>query len=166
MRWRARCKGSEESIMKIALLLITVLGLPSLSHAMLYASESQPASSGSSGAISGSIGYPSDAIPSLWVVAFQKDDLKKYQKVETAPNQATFVIQNLAPGSYVVVAYPKSNDPLRGGYSKAVPCGLLASCSDHSLIPVPVEAGKTSKGVQVTDWYAPENAFPPKPVNP
>jgi hypothetical protein len=157
---------------KIAsLLLITGTGLFLLFHDMLWASESQPASqplpsSGSSGAISGSIGYPSDAIPPLWIVAFQKDDLKKYQKVETSPNQATFVIQNLAPGSYVVVAYPKSNDPLRGGYSKAVPCGLLASCSDHSLIPVPVEAGKTSKGVQVTDWYAPENAFPPKPINP
>jgi len=66
----------------------------------------------------------------------------------------------------VVVAYPKSNDPLQGGYTKAVPCGLMATCTDHSLIPITVEAGKVAKEVKVTDWYAPDNTFPQKPVSP
>jgi len=137
---------------------------PASSHSTESRPASQPSDSAqTSGGISGTLGYPSDAIPPLWVVAFQSNDLKKFQKVETAKNQSTFVISNLAPGNYVIVAYPKTNDPLQGGYSKAVPCGLLASCTDHSLIPVTVEAGKMAKGVKVTDWYAPENTFPPKP---
>lgn len=127
--------------------------------------QSQPTSQAAVGAgsITGTLGYPSDAIPPLLVYAFLNEDHSKYQKVETGKNQSKFTISNLAPGAYVVVAYPKTNDPLQGGYSQAVPCGLLASCKDHSLIPVTVEAGKVATGVKVTDWYAPENSFPPKP---
>lgn len=144
-----------------AALFIGVLG-GLLCGAPLSAADTA-AMPGNTGRIAGTLGYPSDAIPPMIVVAFQSDNLSRYQKIETAPNQSAFALSNLLPGAYVVVAYPKGDGSLQGGYSKAVPCGLKAGCSDHSLIPVTVEAGKTASGVEVKDWYAPENAFPPKP---
>jgi len=114
------------------------------------------------GSISGSLGYPSDEVPALQVVAFAAGDFKKFYKTEVPKAQSSFTIQQVPPGSYVVVAYTLDS-PMRGGYSKAVACGLEAKCTDHSLVPVKVEAGKTAGGVELKDWYAPENAFPPRP---
>lgn len=116
------------------------------------------------GSVTGTLGYPSSGIPPLEVFAFNSQDLDEYYSVKTNTNQATFTINNIKPGQYVFVAYPQDSDQLAGGYSKMVPCGLLASCTDHSLIPVTISAGVTNQNiVEIKDWYAPEGTFPAKP---
>lgn len=113
------------------------------------------------GTIEGTLGYPSEGIPPLEVYAFNAGDKSIYFKTKTTQNQGTYALEKVPPGTYVVVAYAGSN--YAGGYSKAVPCGLSVICTDHSLIPVEVKTGETTKGVDLKDWYAPENTFPQKP---
>ena len=114
----------------------------------------------SPGAISGLLSYPSEAIPPLRVVAFNTQTGFFYF-VDTRENQATYLIEDLPPGIYHVVAYFQD---LAGGYSAAVPCGLTVSCTDHSLLNVSVTVGRTTTGIDPADWYAPPGAFPANPA--
>jgi hypothetical protein len=113
------------------------------------------------GSISGTLSYPSSFIPPLHVVAFRVDG-QYYRYVDTMQNQSTYQITGLAPGVYHVVAYIMDGS-YAGGYTQVVPCGLLASCTDHSLIDVTVESGKDTPNIDPGDWYAPDGTFPPKP---
>lgn len=113
------------------------------------------------GSISGRLSYPSEFIPPLRVVAFQVGGFN-YRYVDTMTNQATYRITGLPPGVYHVVAYVMDG-ALAGGYTQMVPCGLLASCTDHTLISVEVKAGQDTPNVNPGDWYAPEGTFPPRP---
>ena len=115
------------------------------------------------GSISGKIGYPSEGIPELTIYAIDTFDENKFFYVETGVNQTEFTIPDVDPGSYYVVAYSKTFDT-RGSYTNAVPCGLSVDCTDHTMIDVKVETGEKVSGVDVTDWYAPEGAFPNQPV--
>ncbi len=116
------------------------------------------------GSIEGTLGYPSEGIPPLEVIAFSMTNPGTYFKVETEENQGTYIIENLPEGNYKIVAYPKGGEAtFSGGYTKAVPCGLSVVCTDHSLIAVVVKAGEVTKGADPKDWYAPENSFPSKP---
>lgn len=116
------------------------------------------------GSIEGSLGYPSEQIPPLEVYALDTKDASNFFKVKTEQNQGTYVIDKVKPGTYHVVAYPQGQGSgFTGGYSKAVPCGLSVICTDHSLIPVEVKSGQSTKGIDPKDWYAPENSFPAKP---
>jgi hypothetical protein len=81
--------------------------------------------------------------------------------VTTEDGQSEYEL-SVAPGDYFVVAY-KLDGNLSAGYSQAVPCGLLNTCTDHSLIPVHVEAGQTVEGIDPQDWYAPPGTFPAMP---
>ncbi|MFZ6034965.1 MAG: hypothetical protein ACOYUB_02360 [Patescibacteria group bacterium] len=114
------------------------------------------------GSLEGDIGYPSEQIPPLEVYAFNSSDTGDYHKVKTVQNQGSYSFDDLPVGSYYVVAYAGSN--YSGGYTEAVPCGLSVSCTDHSLIKVEVKTNEVTKGVDLKDWYAPENTFPQKPV--
>ncbi len=115
------------------------------------------------GKIEGILGYPAEGIPVLEVYAFSVSDKTKFFKIKTFENQSQFTIDGVAPGTYYVVAYSINYSNLPGAYSKAVPCGLSVDCTDHSLIPVKVQAGESTSGVEVRDWYAPEGTFPVKP---
>ncbi|HEY2981938.1 MAG TPA: hypothetical protein VGJ22_12205 [Anaerolineales bacterium] len=121
----------------------------------------------SAGSISGSLSYPAEGIPPLRVVAYRVD-IDQYFYVDTLQNQNTYQIDNLPPATYHVVAYSIGGNGfpsgLAGGYSQAVPCGLSAACTDHSLIDVSVLAGQVSGGVNPQDWYAPEGTYPPMPA--
>ncbi|MBI2616704.1 hypothetical protein HYW55_01060 [Candidatus Gottesmanbacteria bacterium] len=131
-----------------------------------FSSPTEPLDESASqkGAITGVLGYPSEVIPALVVYAFKEGAGSMYFSVETKPNQGTFTIPNVDPGSYTVVAYVKDGpSTLSGGYTKAVACGLKVECTDHSLVIVEVKEGETVKGVEVRDWYAPEGTFPQKP---
>ena len=80
-------------------------------------------------------------------------------------NQSEYVLQ-VSPGTYYIVSYVDKKDGtpgMPGAYSQFVPCGLQASCSDHSLIAVAVAAGQTVTDIDPGDWYAPEGTFPPMP---
>ncbi len=119
------------------------------------------------GAIAGSLNYPSHFIPPQRVYAINTGSGQGYY-IETALNQGTFVMLGLPPGTYHVLARPRDQPPttaLIAGYTNAVACGLGVGCTDHSLINVTVAAGATRSGVDVFDWYAPPNTFPPEPAN-
>lgn len=115
------------------------------------------------GGIAGQLSYPSSFIPSMMVVAFDVNS-QTYRYVLTNENSSTYQIDGLAPGTYFVVAYPSGNTSYPGGYSQAVPCGLLATCTDHSLIPVEVKSGEIAQGINPGDFYAPEGTFPSAPA--
>jgi len=115
------------------------------------------------GSIAGQLSYPSSFIPSMVIVAFDAKS-PTYRYVVTNENSSTYQIDNLPVGSYYVVAYPANDSTYPGGYSQAVPCGLLASCTDHSLIPVNVLDGQVTQGINPGDFYAPPGTFPPSPV--
>jgi hypothetical protein len=129
--------------------------------------QDQPPQSTTSqpGSVSGQLSYPSEGIPALRVVAYNTNS-GYYYYMETAPNQSSYRIDGLPAGIYRVVAYGMEGVDLSGGYTHAVPCGLGANCTDHSLIDIPVEAGQETKDVNPTDWYAPPGSFPPDPVAP
>ena len=113
------------------------------------------------GSISGTLSYPSSFIPPWRVVAFQVDGFN-YRWVDTMQNQSTYQITGLAPGLYHVVAYIMDGT-YAGGYTQMVPCGLQASCTDHSLIEVEVKSGQDAPNVNPGDWYAPPGTFPAMP---
>ncbi|NWF64655.1 MAG: hypothetical protein HXY38_10150 [Chloroflexi bacterium] len=115
------------------------------------------------GSISGELSYPSNFIPSMTVVAFDAMSFN-YFYVVTNENSSIYQIDNLPPGSYFVVAYPGNDSSYPGGYSFAVPCGLQASCADHSLIAVEVKSGEVTQGINPGDFYAPPGTFPHSPV--
>ena len=106
------------------------------------------------GKISGALNYPSSFIPAQRVIAFNINTGYYYWQ-NTADGTGSYVFEELPPGKYHVLTYLIS-DPkaLMAGYSQAVPCGLLATCTDHSLIDVEVKAGQETTGINVLDWYA------------
>jgi hypothetical protein len=112
------------------------------------------------GRISGSLTYPGSSMPPIVVVAFNLDT-HYWWWVGTASGQSSYSIDNIPAGRYHVVAYGSGD--LAGGYTAAVPCGLTAACSDHSLLTIQVLPGETTQGVNPGDWYAPSGTFPPKP---
>ncbi len=116
------------------------------------------------GKVSGQLGYPSEVIPPLRVVAF---NLTKgtYLCVDTFQNQQYYEIKGLTPGDYVVIAYHHDQD-MAGGYTKYVTCMPFAPCEDHNLIHIHINAGVTVTNINPTDWYAPPGTFPPDPTLP
>ena len=119
------------------------------------------------GSISGSLAYPSEFIPAQRVIAFNIAT-GEYYWVNTVDGQGTYTLTDLPAATYHVVAYLVAlpHDLLAGGYSQAVPCGLLASCVDHSLIDIQLKAGEALAGTNPTDWYAGDPASAGWPLDP
>ena len=106
------------------------------------------------GTITGELGYPSEYIPPLRVVAFDVYS-EDYYYVDTQLNQETYEITGLPAGTYHVMAYVREEGPgISAGYSQAVPCGLSVDCNDHSLIDVMVYPGEVTEAVDPIDYYA------------
>ena len=115
------------------------------------------------GTITGLLSFPSERIPPLTIFAIRIDNgLLTYYSIETAADQASYAIE-VDPGIYNVFG---NRDDFAGGYTKYVTCGMGASCSDHSPLPVVVKAGKIVKNIDLADWYAPSGTFPPRPDGP
>jgi hypothetical protein len=113
------------------------------------------------GVIRGHLSYPSEYLPAQRIVAFDAATLAFVADVTTAEGQGTYEL-TVPAGDYYVVAYVLDGG-LGAGYSEAVPCGLLYTCTDHSLIPVHVGAGDIVEDIDPQDWYAPPGTFPPMP---
>ncbi len=113
------------------------------------------------GFIRGNLSYPSEFIPAQRVIAYRVLSMEVEADVTTAEGQSQFEL-SVAPGDYFVVAYTLDGT-MAAGYTQAVPCGLLASCTDHSLIPVHVDAGAAVENIDPQDWYAPQGTFPAMP---
>ena len=106
------------------------------------------------GDISGSLGYPSEYIPPLRVVAFDVNS-QDYYYVDTQRNQADYHLEDLPAGTYHVVAYVHEEGPdIPGAYTEFVTCGQTVECTDHSLIDVVVSPGTVMQGVDPVDFYA------------
>lgn len=106
------------------------------------------------GTISGSLGYPSEAIPPLRVVAFDIFS-DNFFYLDTAPNQGEYQLTGIPAGTYNVVSYLLNEEPhMSGGYSNFVTCGLSAECTDHELIDVLVYPGTDTTNINPVDWYA------------
>ncbi len=150
-----RCAWSEDAPQ-----LIQVTPMPSPTN--LPASETpKPTTAASPGAISGSLMYPSEWIPAMRIVAFEKDGDNWYSTT-TQTNASSYTITDVPPGIYHVVAYNLEFD-ISGGFTMAVTCGLTDGCNDHALVDIVVVAGQTTRGIDPWDWYAPDGAYPENP---
>lgn len=110
------------------------------------------------GTVTGALGYPSEVIPPL-TIYFENVDTADVLLLSTGESQGSYS-KTLPPGTYYVYAWLQTGG-LGGGYSAAVPCGLTAGCTDHSLLPVEVTAGATTAGIDIVDWYGPPGSVPP-----
>jgi hypothetical protein len=122
-----------------------------------------PAVQSTGGSISGKVCYPAGGIPPLFVY-LKNVQTSEIITRENAENVDHYDFLDVPAGRYIVFAYPVDTTyAVVGGYTQAVPCGLLASCEDHTPIEVIVEAGSITPDADVCDWYAPEGTFPERP---
>lgn len=131
-------------------------------------SASSARTTSATGAISGRLSYPSEFLPGQAIYAIPVSG-PGYYKVESVAYQGRYTILSVPPGDYFVFAvarFGSAQDRFRAGYTKAVPCGLDAGCTDHSAIPVHVDAGRTTPGIDPSDWYADLDQFPLIPDGP
>ena len=106
------------------------------------------------GSISGNLGYPSEAIPPLRIVAFDTNS-DEFFYTDTVLNQTEFQLTGIPAGTYQVVAYLlEDENHMSGGYSFFVTCGLSVNCSDHNLIDVLVYPGLDTFNINPVDWYS------------
>jgi hypothetical protein len=119
------------------------------------------------GSISGKLGYPSEFIPPLRIVAFNTVTGEYYWQ-NTVKNQTSYRFSELPAGSYHVLAYLIDNpsDSFYAAYSNFVKCGMTASCEDHNLITVEVKAGQETIDVNPVDWYATDPTVLGWPLDP
>jgi hypothetical protein len=132
----------------ITIMLISLLGLA--------------AATVGTGTITGELGYPGEYVPALYIVAFTLD-AGETRIFTTTDGQQSFALTCMKPGNYAVVAYLATDTTIAGGYTAFALTDLSTSYDDHTLLQVPVVAGKTTTGVQLRDWYAPDGTFPPFP---
>jgi hypothetical protein len=117
---------------------------------------------GGTGSISGDqLGFPGPGVPALRIYAVLNGAPGAFCSVSTVNNQRSYVIGGLPAGDYNVIGYPANGSHLAGGYTRAVSCGLQASCTDHSLLPVVVHNGQAVTNIQPNDWYT--TSLPPEP---
>jgi hypothetical protein len=113
------------------------------------------------GTVTGKICYPSESIPPM-TLYFQSTHDDRFETMRIDADQDKYSI-DLDPGTYIAYAYPENDFIIGGMYSVMVPCGLASNCKDHSFIPIDVEAGNTTNGVDICDWYAEPSAIPIPP---
>jgi hypothetical protein len=106
----------------------------------------------------GKICYPGEKIPAM-TAYFQNTKTNTVSSLPISANQTTYTV-DLQPGTYTAYAW-LTDKSLSGSYSKAVPCGLSVSCTDHTLLPFSVQAGSTTNGIDICDWYS--NSSAPTP---
>lgn len=110
------------------------------------------------GVITGSLTYPSEAIPDDIVIhAYNLETrqdffVRDHIGGEEYQYGVGFKI-NVPPGRYHVYGVRTSDPGQRAYYNEFVKCGMKTECSDRSNIEVTVEAGEEAKGVVVGDWY-------------
>lgn len=103
------------------------------------------------GAIAGALSYPSESLPPMRICAFELANGTPYCTA-TTKNQTTYRIDAVPRGDYLVVAFPQAEGDTPGGYSECVP-ELDASCKDHALRVVVVNAGATTTNIDPADFY-------------
>jgi len=90
---------------------------------------------------------------------FQEKEAEQALSLPVAAGQTDYEVQ-LPPGTYIAYAW-LPDFSLGGLYSKAVPCGLKADCTDHTPLEFTVKAGEIVDGIDICDWYAFAVPLPP-----
>ena len=174
------CMPSQEQVNQIvnsveqtALAQITVVAAPTqdinqIVQATFQALTAQAATptpnpAGAAGSISGNLSYPSEGIPPLYVIAFNRDS-DAYYWVMTVKNQTTYQIDNLPVGVYHVVAYVQPGGELVGAYDQAYLCGMQQGCDDNSLVDVNVQANVVTPNINPGNWYGGTQYYPVMPI--
>lgn len=128
------------------------------------------ASKSGTATIAGAVRYPSEFLPAQVVFAIDVKDSSHVYQVETpqSSSQVWYRLADVAPGTYVVVAYTTQTAPgtsgFAGAYTRYVVCGMTTGCAqDHTLVQVTVSADDYLLGIDPADWYAPAGTYPPRP---
>ncbi len=117
--------------------------------------------SSTTGNIKGTVCYPSEYIPAT-IVYLKNKETNKIYSLDIEENQKHFKFKKIPAGNYIAFAYTvqevstdvnNKTSIANGGYTYAVPCGLTVDCKDHSLLIFKVENGKTTKKIQICDWF-------------
>lgn len=114
------------------------------------------------GIIEGTVCYPSEQIPAM-SLRFLEEATGTLHSILQPAGQSTFTLE-LPVGTYTAFAFALDTPGIAGLYSQAVPCGLGAECTDHSLISFAISSGQVNNEVQICDWYAPLEALPDYPA--
>ena len=133
--------------------------------------SASPATGDGSATIEGRVSYPAGFRPQLDVYAIDVDDSTAWYTVTVAGTEEAghdprgAYSLDVAPGTYYVLAYTAEGaDSWAGLYSVMVQCGLTATCTDHTLLPVTVMPGETATGIDPGDWYYPQDHdYPDRP---
>ena len=110
----------------------------------------------SAGAVSGKVCYAATIIPALTVYARDLGSGAIFKQDEPLDTHQ-YTLGNLPGGQYYLFAYTQAGPghPSAGlAYTQFVECGLLAACTDHSMIAVEVDAGQTTPGIDLCDGQA------------
>ncbi len=113
------------------------------------------------GSVTGSVCFPSESIPEM-TLYFQEVNSGDLAYQNHPQNQSSYTLSGLTPGSYIAFAYLIDSPDMGGSYSQAVICGLNVDCIDHSPVEFEVKPGEETSGVDICDWYSP-NDVPPNP---
>lgn len=103
------------------------------------------------GIISGSVAHPDNNDAAVRVVAFNLRTTYWYWVI-ASDDQTAYAIDELPPGEYQVVAY--ASDGQVSGYLDG----------SRELIPLTVEAGEVTSGVDIINWSASPESYPPDPL--
>jgi len=129
-----------------------------------------PASKPGTATIAGAVRYPSEFLPAQVVFAIDTKDSTHVYRVETpqSSSQVWYRLADVAPGTYVVVAYTTQTAPgtsgFAGAYTRYVACGMTTGCAqDHTLVQISVAPDDYLLGIDPSDWYAPTGAYPLRP---
>ena len=109
------------------------------------------------GVVEGEIGYPASGIPAV-VIYFARTDGSQRFALETEEGWNRYA-NELPVGDYHVFARVAGDESdSGGGYTEAVMCDM--TCDEHNLLTVTIEEGRTTRGINILDWYAPAGTFP------
>lgn len=95
-------------------------------------------------------------------IYLKNKETNKIYSLDIKENQKPFKFKKVPAGNYIAFAYTvqeistddnNKTSIANGGYTHAVPCGLTVDCKDHSLLVFKVENGKTTKNIQICDWF-------------
>jgi len=104
--------------------------------------------------ISGSLGYPSEEIPSGIKVCAQSinnDQEFCTQNYRQGEKYKKYQL-DVEPGSYIMTAIKKDNSNFQGYYSSYVKCGLKEECVSHFPIIVTIEKNQQLTDIDIIDW--------------
>ncbi len=127
------------------------------------------AASKQGGTIAGAVRYPSEFLPAQIVYAIDVKDSAHFYRVATpqSASQVWYRLSDVAPGTYVIVAYTTQTAPgtsgFSGGFTRYVVCGMTPPCpQDHTLVQVGVSSSDYLLGIDPADW-PPAGTYPPRP---